>query len=307
MRPLRSLPLRHVRLTSLVLISLLAAGFACRSRAAEVLARVGGTDVTVEEVRTYVETLGAAEQAALAKDPALLSQAVRVFLTRQAVLHEAQGKKFEQQALVKAHLDRVHDQALIELYLDSVSRPPDGYPADGEIQAAYDASKTSFEVPRQFRVSQLYVSAPGAADKAAEEKARRKLDELLRRARARPADFTALARAESEDKQSAAQGGEIGWLTEAQMVPGIRATVMALPKDAVSEPLRLDDGWHVLKVTETRAATTKPLPEVRDAIVSQLRAARSQQLRQAYLAKLVEQGAPAINELALSKVLTRAR
>ena len=59
---------------------------ACQARAAEVVARVAGADVTVEEVQRYVETLASQDQAAMAKDSALLSQVVRAYLGRQAVL-----------------------------------------------------------------------------------------------------------------------------------------------------------------------------------------------------------------------------
>ena len=275
--------------------------------ATDVVARVGGTDITSDELRAYVETLGGQEQAAMAKDPALLAQVVRAYLARQAVLKEARTKKWDQAPTVKAQLDRVRDQALMELYLQSVSRPPDAYPSAAEVQVVYDANRASFAVPRQFRVAQVFVAAGKGADKQAEEKAGTRIGELRKRLAQKGADFAAIARAESDEKEAARRGGEIGWLSEEQMVPGIRSTVVNLAKDVVSEPIRLDDGWHVIKVLETRAASTRPLAEVRDAIAAQLRAERAKANRQAYLSKLLEQSPPAINELALSKVLTKAR
>lgn len=280
---------------------------ACQARAAEVVARVAGADVTVEEVQRYVETLASQDQAAMAKDPALLSQVVRAYLGRQAVLREAQAKKFEQQPSVKAQLDRLRDQAVTELYLESVSRPPESYPSDAEVQAAYDANKAAFDVPRQFRAAQIFVAVARGADKVVEERARRKLDEVVKAVKAKGADFAAVARADSEDKQTAPQGGEIGWLSESQMVPGIRSVATALAKEAISDPVRLDDGWHVVKLLDTRPAATRSLSEVKDGLVTQLRAARARELRQAYMAKLLEQSAPAINELALSKVVSRPK
>jgi parvulin-like peptidyl-prolyl isomerase len=275
--------------------------------AADVVARVGGVDVTSDELRAYVETLDPREQAALGKDPALLSQVVRAYLARQAVLKEAHDKKWDQRPSVKAQLDRVRDHALVELYLQSVSRPPDGYPSAAEVQAAYDASKAAFAVPRQFRVAQVFVAAAKGSDAQAEGKARGRLDEIVKKLKRRGADFAAVARAESDETGAASRGGEIGWLSEDQMVPGIRSTVVKLAKDGVSEPIRLDDGWHVVKVLDTRPASTRPLAEVRDAIAARLRAERAKATRQAYLSKLLEQSPPAINELALSRVLARSR
>ncbi len=294
--------------STLLAVLAVAAVFQPRSAlAADPLARAGKVEVSFEEARGLVEALPDTDQAALAKDPAMLSQLLRAHLTRRTVIVEAASKKFDQRPAVKAQLERVREQALIDLYLDSVSKPPEGFPSDAEVQAAYDASKASFEVPRQFRVAQIYVAVAKGADKAVESEAKKKLDGIVKKLASKSADFAALAKAESDDAQTAAKGGEIGWLTEAQMVPGIRSTATALARDAVSEPVRLDDGWHVLKLLDARPAGPRPLAEVRDALVSQLRAARARDLRQAYVARLLEQNPPAINELALPKVLDRAK
>jgi len=270
----------------------------------EAVARVGGVDVSGAELRAYLDSLGAQEKAAIAKDPALLTPVVRSYLARQAVLKEARAKKWDQEPSTKAQLDRLRDQALAELYLDSVSQPPASYPSDAEVQAAYDANQAAFQVPRQFRIAQIFVAArkgePG-------EDAARKGVELAKKLERKGADFAALAASESDDKAAGARGGEIGWLAEGQIVPGIRATVTGLAPGAVSAPVRLDDGWHVVKLLETKAAFTRTLAEVRGAVAAQLRAERAQANRQAFLAKLLEQNPPAINELALSKLVKAER
>jgi len=280
---------------------------ASSSEPAEVVGRMSGIDVSSEEIRAYLDTLSLQERAALSKEPAALAQLVRAYLARRTVLKEAQAKKWDQQPAIRAQLDRAREEALIDLYLESISRPPDNFPSEAEIQAAYEANKAAFQVPRQFHLAQIYVAAPQGADKEAEAKARRKVEELSRRLKQKGTDFAAVARAESEEKQSAPQGGEIGWLSEEQMVPGIRGPVTALAKDGISEPIRLDDGWHLIKVLEVRAASTRPLAEVRGSIALQLRADRARANRQAYLSKLLEQNPPTINELALPKVLAKSK
>ena len=286
-------------------LGLLALILAFSAEAADVVGKIGGTEVTTTELRAYVEALPASDQAALAKDPALLSQVVRTYLARQAVRKEAQLKKFDQQPAVKAQLDRVRDEAVTELYLQSVSRPPDGYPSDAEVQAAYDANRKSFEVPKQYQLAQIFVAAP-RGDRDAEERGKKKLEEVQRRLKQK-ADFASVARELSEEKDAAQRGGEIGWLADEQMVPGIRTTAVGLAKGAVSEPVRLDDGWHVLKVLDTRPPSVRPLAEVKEALAAQLRADRARANRQAYLAKLLEQNPPAINELNLPKVVAKAK
>ncbi len=300
-RPL-SPPRRAAGLAALCAALVLAAWPAA---AAQVVARAGAIEITMEEVRAYVATLGAQEQAALAKDPALLSQAVRVYLARRALLAEARAKGWNEDPAVKAQLDRVRDQAATELYLDAVSRTPDSYPTEAEVGAAYDANRAAFALPPQWRVAQIFVSAPRGSEPDVEERARVRLDALVKKLSRRGADFAAAARAETDERGAAERGGEIGWLAEEQLMPAVRQVVVGLPKDGVSEPVRLDDGWHVLKVLDVRPARTSPLAEVRDALVSRLRAERVKGNRQAYLAKLFDANPPEINELALSGVLPK--
>jgi peptidylprolyl isomerase len=269
----------------------------------EVIARVGTSDVTADEVRAVVATLDARQQAALAHDPALLSQAVRTMLANRLVLKEARGKKWDQQPGVAAQLERARENLLAELYLQSVTTPPDSFPSDAEIKAVYDANATAFLVPRQFQLAQITIAVAKDADKAAEDKARKKLDEVVKKLKQPGANFAALAKSDSDDGDSAEKGGEIGWLTEAQLRPEIRGQIVGLAKSAFTEPVRLDDGWHILKLLDTQASHARPLAEVRDALVQRIRAERTDANRRAYVTELFKQSPPIINELALSKLL----
>jgi peptidylprolyl isomerase len=295
-----------------LLAALALAGSAAAARA-DVVARLGNVEVGSEELQAYLDTLPPAEQAALAKDPTLLSQVVRTYLARLAVIREARAKKWDQDPPVKAKLDRVRDQALSELYLQSVSRPRDGYPSEPEIKAAYDASPAAFAVPRQYRLAQTFVAVQRSGDREADARAQQRASEVARKARQKGADFGAVARASSEAKAGAPSGEagskaeDLGWLSEAELVPGIRPVVTSLAKDAVSDPVRLDDGWHVVKLLDVRPASVRPLDEVRDALASQLRTERAKANRQAYLTRLLDQNPPVVNELALSKLLAKQK
>jgi parvulin-like peptidyl-prolyl isomerase len=269
----------------------------------DVIARVDGINVSAEEVRAYIAGLGAREQEALAKDPALLSQAVRLLLANRLVLQEVVAKKWDQQPNVAAQLERVREGALVELYLQSVSTPPANFPSEEDVQKVYDANRGAMLVPRQFELAQIFVAAPKDADKAAEEKAKQSLDDIQRKLKVPGADFAAIASASN----GATDGGNLGWVAEGQIRPEIRTQVMGLAKNAVSEPIRLDDGWHIIKLTDTKAAYTRTLPEVRDQLLQQMRAERATMLRRAYLAEVQKQHPPVLNELALSGLFDSSR
>ncbi len=272
----------------------------------DVIARVGTSDVTADEVRAVIAAFDERQKAALVRDPALLSQTVRAMLANRLVLKEAHVRKWDEQPAVVAQVERARENAIVESYLQSITAPPESFPTEAEIQAVYDANATAFLAPREFQLAQILVALAKEADKTAEDKALKKLDEVVKKLKPPGADFAVIAKSESADGDSAEKGGEIGWLTEAQLRPEIRTQVVGLAKGAFTDPLRLDDGWHILKLLDTKASHTRPLAEVRDALVRRMRAERTEAYRRAYVAELLKQSPPVINEIALSQLLDAA-
>lgn len=266
----------------------------------DVVARVGDSTISADEVRAYVAAQAPRDQAALVKDPALLAQAVRMMLASRLVLQEVAAKKWDQQPNIAEQLDRVRENAAAELYLQSVSVPPAGFPSEEDVQKVYDANRAQLVVPRQYQLSQIFIADPKDADKTTDEKARKKLDDVLKKVRVPGADFAAISGTDSETPG----GGDLGWLAEPQIVPEIRTQIASLPKGGISEAVKLDDGWHILKLADTKASYTRPLSEVHDQLVQQIRTERATALRRAYLGELLKQHPPAINELELSKLFS---
>jgi peptidylprolyl isomerase len=226
-----------------------------------------------------------------------------MMLANQLVLQELTAKKWDQQANVAAQLDRVRENALVELYLQTVSAPPESFPSEDDVQKTYDANRAALLVPRQFQLSQIFIAVPKDADKAAEDKAKKSLGDVQAKLKAAGADFAAIAQAENDAKD----GGDLGWVAENQIRPEIKAQVIGLTKGAISEPVRLDDGYHILKLVDTKASYTRTLPEVRDQLVQQMRSERATALRRAYLAEVLKQHPPILNELALSSLLDNSK
>jgi peptidylprolyl isomerase len=228
---------------------------------------------------------------------------VRALLVNRLVLKEAQAKKWDQQPAIAALIERARQAALVESYLQSVAAISDGFPTEAQIQSVYDANMPAMMLPRQFEVAQVFIA--GGADKDADEKARRKLDQVQRKLKQPGADFSAIATSDSDDRASAEKGGALGWLSDAQLRPEIRAQVIGLAAGSLSEPIRLEDGWHIVKLIDTKPASARPLAEVHDQLAERMREERSAALRRAYLGKLLDQSPPVINELALSRLLEK--
>lgn len=268
-----------------------------------VVARVGDLDVNLEEIKEALANLDVRELAAVSRDPALLNQVVRSLLVQRLLYREAVAKKWDQGAEAKVRLERLRQSAITESYLQSVSQPPEGWPGDADVQAAYDANKPSFLIPRQHRLAQVFIALPPGADAAATAKAQARLEAVKKKLDEKQADFAAIAKAESDEKTSAANGGEIGWLTEAQIQPDIREAALKLVAGQVSGPVRRDDGWHIIKCLEIKESFTPTLTQLKPQLVQQLRAEKAKANSQAYLAQLLQENPVAINELALGQVL----
>jgi len=286
----------------LFLITLLAAGpLAAESATDPVLGQAGDVTLTVRSLRPHITALPADQQAGLAADPAALAQYVRALLIQQLVVKKALAEKHDQQTEVAAQLIRAREAALAESYLNSLSQPDPGYPAEAELTAAYEAAKDQLQVPTSHQLAQIYIA--GAEDDAA---AKGKLAEVTKALAAPAADFSVLARSHSDDASSAPHGGELGWLAESQIQPGIRSQLPKLKPGAVSAAIRQESGWHFIKLIDTRAAHTPPLDQIREPLAARLRQEKAARLRQDILIGLLGDNPIAINEIELSKAVRPA-
>lgn len=286
----------------LALTSLLTLGTAF---AADPVARIGNTTLTADDLRPYLSNLSEREQLAIEAQPALLNQAVRSLLVQQLVLKEAESKKWADKPEVVQQIKAARDNAVIQSYLISVSQPPASYPSDAELQTAYDANKAVLLVPKQYQLAQIFVAQPPETDKKAGDDAQAQLASIEKALKEPGASFAAVARAQSDEPTSGAKGGEIGWLTEAQIQPEIRAALGTLNKDSVSAPIKLADGYHIIKVLDIKEPYTPALSEIKAPLAQRLRAERTKANSEAYLATLLEQNPVAINEIALTQLLQK--
>lgn len=269
----------------------------------DVIANVPQASVTQADIAALLQSAGAEARTRLAADPAALDQLVRGTLAQKALLVEAKSKGWDKQADVQAAIEQARRDIIARSYLASVNAPPADYPSDAEIQSAYERNRAAFTMPRALHVAQIYLAVAPDADAATVERTRKAAADLA--SRARTGDFAALAKAHSQDKASAVNGGDLGFVPDTVMLPAVRQAADALKPGQVSAPIRTSTGFHVVKLIEIRAAAPSPLADVKERLRAMLRAQRTQQNAQAYLAKLG--GNASINEDALKKALASAR
>jgi parvulin-like peptidyl-prolyl isomerase len=309
------------RLGSLRLCHLAGAGFVglvaamvfdggSRARAADaepaVIARLGGTELHAADFANFVRLLDPDLRKKALADPQTMNKLVGLELARIAVLNEARAKNWQQRPDVARQIERARDDVIVNSYLASVSMLTKDYPSAADIQTAYDLNRDNFMAPRQYRLAQIFVAAPKGSDKKSEEAAKKRADDLARKAKAPTAKFEDVARAGSEHKSSAANGGDMGWAAIDQIVPEIRKDLAGMGVGEISDPIRSAAGWHIVRLTATKQAAPRPLAEVKDALIASLRQKKTKDNEQAYVSRLLEKQPVAVNEAGLRKLFEAA-
>lgn len=273
---------------------------------ADAVARLGTIDIPASSLRDFVRTLDPAMRKQALGDPAVMARLVRQELVRILILNEAISKKWDQRPEIAARIARGRDDVIASTYLAAAGAVPEGYPSDAELQAAYDANRDKFMMPRQYRLEQIFVAIPAGGDKKAEDAARAKADGLVRKVRTNGANFDEIAKSGS-DQAPGEPAGDLGWANEAQIVPEIRNQISGMAIGEISDPIATANGFHIIRLADTKPAGVRPLAEVRDQLVAALRQNKLQENEQAYVSALLEKTPAMINELALKKLFENAQ
>ena len=142
-------------------------------------------------------------------------------------------------------------------------------PAD--VERAYNNGIDQYTTPEQVRASHILLKTEGKDDAAVKAKA----EEILKQARA-GADFADLAKKNSEDDASAKNGGDLDYFGRGRMVPEFDAAVFTMAPGQISDLVKTQYGYHIIKLVDKKTATTRTLAEVRQQITDQLAYERAQ-------------------------------
>jgi peptidyl-prolyl cis-trans isomerase D len=142
---------------------------------------------------------------------------------------------------------------------------------EADIERAYNENIEQHSTPEQVRASHILLRTEGKDEAAVKAKA----EDLVKQARA-GADFAALATANSEDEGTAKNGGDLDFFGRGRMVPEFDQVVFTMEPGQVSDPVKTQFGYHVIKVVDKKPGTMRTLAEVRQQILDQLAYERAQ-------------------------------
>ena len=284
---------------ALLLLGGLLSGAAGAQPSGDVVARRGDIQLSVNDLKDALRYADPAQRDQLLNNPTALAEFVRERLLRQALLNEARSAAWDQKIDVQARISDARDTILVQTWLASRVPNDPNFPSDADVNAAYEANKARFAVPKQYRVAQIAILVPANAAKEVDDEARRKATDIKAQVTKPKADFADIAKKNSQDKGAADKGGDLGWVREDQIVPAVRDTVRGMSENAISEPIRSAEAWHVIKLLGSKPPSFLPVEQVRETLVNALRQARSQQITKAYLDEMLKKEPPQINEVGL--------
>ena len=266
-----------------------------------VVAQRGAVTLTAKDVQQILAAADPEARAQMQRDPRLLMQRVRDRMLQLVLVDQAHTEKLDQRPDVAYRAEVARDGAIAESYVASkVSLPPD-YPSQKEVEAAYAANKSKLMLARQYHLAQIVVAVPPNSPDATVAEAKKHAADLRRQVVDGHKDFAALARQSSDDKNSAEKGGDLGWMQENILLPDLRHALTGLATNAVTEPVRTPDGWHVLKVLGVKAPAVATLAEAHDTLVRAMRQERTLQLQRQFVMDMMRQEPIRIDQVELWK------
>ncbi|WP_316226081.1 peptidylprolyl isomerase [Bradyrhizobium sp. SZCCHNS3052] len=228
-------------------LSLLAAPARAADDANPVLAKVNGAEIRKSDVTLAEEELG---QSLAQMDPATKDENVLSFLIdMKLVAKAAEDKKVADSEEFKKRLAFTRNRLLMDSLLAS----------EGKAATTPDAMKKVYEEAAKQIGGEQEVHARHILVET-EDDAKAVKAEL-----AKGADFAELAKKKSKDP-GASDGGDLGFFTKEQMVPEFANVAFSLEPGKISDPVKTQFGWHVIKVEEKRSRKPPEFDQVKGQI-----------------------------------------
>lgn len=142
---------------------------------------------------------------------------------------------------------------------------------DEEIKAWYQSNETRYKQPEQRRASHILIRADKNAPEPEVKAAQAKAEQILAQLKVAPGDFAKLAKQHSQDPGSGEKGGDLGYFGRGMMVKPFEEAAFSLKENQISEVVRSDFGFHLIKLTGVRPEQVRPLNEVRGEIAAELK------------------------------------
>ncbi len=223
-----------------------------------VVAKVNGIEIHQSDLAIAEEEAGQLPpMSPEAKQDYLVQISADLILVAQA----AEAKKFGDSASFKRKMEFTRKKLLMEGLLQSVGKDA---LTDAAMQKVYNEAIKQVGEAQEVHARHILFRAPAGDEKAGKD-AEDKVKAVIARLK-KGEDFAKVASELTEDPSGKANGGDLGYFSKEQMVPEFSDTAFKLEKGQLSEPVKTQFGWHVLKVEDKRAKAPPKFEEVKPQI-----------------------------------------
>src|SRR5260370_6354118 len=136
--------------------------------------------------------------------------------------------------------------------------------SDDVLKQQYQANIQQYQVPNRVHVEHILFMTVGKTDAEVEE-IKKKAEDVSKQVK-KGGKFEDLAKKYSEDPGSKDKGGDLSWITQGQTVPECEKTAFSLAPGQISDLVKTQYGFHIIKVIEKETAHTKPFEEVKETL-----------------------------------------
>lgn len=211
---------------------------------AQNVATVNGHAITQAELDSTLKALRI-ENASPEQRKSILDEIISRDVLAQEAIKQGLDKKDE----VKANLEAARKDILISSLLQDWSEK--NQITDEDVKKAYDEMLKDQTGKKEFKVSHILVKE--------EEKAKTLLADI----KAKKLSFEEAAKKDSIDPGSGKNGGDLGWANPDMYVPEFAAAVKSGKKGEISEPVKSQYGYHLVRIDEDRPLTPPTLEQVK--------------------------------------------
>jgi len=224
-----------------------------------VVITIGEQKITRAQFEVLLSAVGR-----LKATPAQKRQVAEQYAELETMVQEARKRKLDDSPEVKQMMEIQSESYLANTLAKKISE--DTHFTELDLRGYYDSHKNEFEEAKgshiliRFKGSAVPLK-PNEKDLTDQEALAKAQD--IRKQLLAGADFAALAKTESDDTGSAAKGGDLGTFRKGQMVGPFDQAAFSLPVGQVSEPIKTQFGYHIIKIVSRES---KPFEEVRPQI-----------------------------------------
>lgn len=264
--------------------------FACAKKEAPkgtYLAKIGSGTITQADFEREMKSLPVFAQAMF--EGSIGKERFLEELVKKEVLYqEAVKKNLNKDAEYLKKVEDFKKITLVSLLLEKEIEAK-AKVTDQEVKDYYDKNKADFAPINQIRASHILLKTEEEAKKAYE---RLKKGE----------DFVQIAKKSSIDKGSVKKGGDLGYISKGQMVREFESAALKLKPGEISEPVKTQLGYHIIKVTDKKMGKVIDFEQVKDLLSQRLSAKKQKEVFDSYMEGLKKSYKVDINKDALLKL-----